>query len=271
MQEALEQKLTQPDPLTFTDAEVAWLLAHVGDLDGHVRDELTFTLLARGLLAGGFTLAQKAQINRTVVAAKPILQGIDQPRNDQVFLRSFTALLGSLILRADAQTSFLSRDDRGLWFQWALEYLYREHDWRGYVQGRGWAHALAHGSDLLAAALAHPQFGHRRQEVVFGTLRAVMARIQRPVGDDEEERLANVLVCGLKAGALAEDRVAAFLAATDDAFWAQAEKDAGLAAGYRLSAWHRVVQTLYFLAPAMRDACQPLITRYFRETGYLDR
>lgn len=145
MQQELEQKLTQSDPLTFTDAEVTWLLAHVGDLDGHVRDEVTFTLLARGRLASGFTLAQKAQINRTVVAAKPILQGIDQPQNDQVFLRSFAALLGSLILRADAETPFLSRDDRGLWFQWALEYLYREHDWRGYVQGRGWAHALAEG------------------------------------------------------------------------------------------------------------------------------
>lgn len=268
MQQELEQKLTQSDPLTFTDAEVTWLLAHVGDLDGHVRDEVTFTLMARGLLAGGFTLAQKQHINRTVVEAKPILHAIDQPQNDQVFLRSFTALLGSLILRADAQMPFLSSDDRGLWFQWGLEYLYREHDWCGFVQGCGWAHALAHGSDLLAAALAHPRFGRARQEVVLGTLYAVLARIQRPLCDDEEERLANALACGLKAGSLA---VAAFLAATDDAFWAQAEKDAGLAAGYRLSAWHRVVQTLYFLAPAVRDACQPLITRYFRESGFLDK
>lgn len=269
MQDALTAKLSQPDPLTFTDGQVAWLLAHVGDLNGFVRDDLTYTLLARGFLAGGFTAAQRQHINRAVVDTRQILRGIGEPTSDQVFLRSFTALLGSVILQADAAAPFIDDEDRGLWFQWALEYLYRERDWRGRVPGCGWAHALAHGSDLLAAALAHPQFGHARQAVVLGTLQAVLERLTTPLVDDEEERLANVLVCGLKAGSLTAAPVARFLAATDEAFWAAAAGADNAAAGYRLSAWNRVVRTLYFLAPAMRSACEPVITRYYRENGYL--
>lgn len=263
MQETLETKLDQPDPLTFTSAEVTWLLAHVGDLDGHVRDDLTYTLLARGMLAGGFTEDQKQHINRVVVDAKQILTAIDEPQNEQVFLRSFTALLGALILRADAAMPFLGDKDRGLWFQWALEYLYREHDWRG------WAHALAHGSDLLAAALAHPRFGHARQAVVLGTIRAVLDRIEQPFCDDEEQRLANVFAQGLKAGSLEEPLVANFLAETDRAFWQATAADDTLASGYRLSAWQRLVQALYFLAPGIQPACRKVIMHYYRAAGYL--
>ncbi|WP_054662191.1 DUF2785 domain-containing protein [Lacticaseibacillus camelliae] len=268
MQQALEAKLNEADPLTFTGADVAWLIAHVGDLDGHIRDDLTFTLIARGVLAGGFTAAQQRRVNDAIVASKQIFSGIDAPQNNAVFLRSFTALIGSCILQADAQRPFLTRTDRGLWFQWALEYLYRERDWRGYVAGHGFAHALAHGSDLLAAALAHPLFGSARQEVVLGTVRAVLDRIIQPLAEDEEERLANALKQGLQAHTLSQATLTHFLTATDQALWQGADSER--AAGYRLSAWKRVLQTLYFLAPSLQQACLPLLRHYYRENGYLE-
>ena len=39
-----------------------------------------------------------------------------------------------------------------------MNYLLYEKDYRGFVEGKGWAHAAAHGSDMLAQVVAHPLY-----------------------------------------------------------------------------------------------------------------
>ena len=39
-----------------------------------------------------------------------------------------------------------------------LDYLKVEKDYRGFIDEKGWAHAVAHGSDMLAQVVAHPMY-----------------------------------------------------------------------------------------------------------------
>lgn len=47
------------DPLHFTDNQCIWLLDHVGDPNSKIRDQLVYSLLARGCQTPGFTKDQR--------------------------------------------------------------------------------------------------------------------------------------------------------------------------------------------------------------------
>lgn len=75
MRKALASLLTKSDPLNFTASQIQWLLAHIGDPDGAIRDDLTYTLLARGFMAGGFNTGQKQLIARQTTAGEALFAG----------------------------------------------------------------------------------------------------------------------------------------------------------------------------------------------------
>ena len=50
----LERKLAEDQP-SYQDQEVAWLLAHIGDPDAVVRDDIVYATFATGLKKGSFT------------------------------------------------------------------------------------------------------------------------------------------------------------------------------------------------------------------------
>ena len=65
-----------------------------------------------------------------------------------------------------------------------------ERDFRGFIEGKGWAHSVAHLSDALYASAAHPQVpaGHLFRILgVTGTL----SKLDTPLSSGECERLAH--------------------------------------------------------------------------------
>ncbi|WP_125705699.1 DUF2785 domain-containing protein [Lacticaseibacillus daqingensis] len=266
-QAKLEQMLELPDPLIFQSTDITWLLDHVGGLDGDVRDHLTYSLLSRGFMAGGFTTCQKVAVATQVEADKGLWTDIGSDGGDQVFLRSFSALLGALILGADAQSPFLTASQQTVWFRAAVDYLPRERDRRGFVPGRGWAHAMAHGSDFLSAAIRHPAFPVTRRSAAMHAIRAVLDATQAPFQDDEEERLAVVLQ-GFTVDASGCEQVAQLLTDCGAAYWQEYDREPSNNQNYyRISTFKRVCEALYFLAPNVRQAAQAQLDRYFSEMG----
>jgi hypothetical protein len=83
------------------------------------------------------------------VLASNAQRGLGDGPGDGIFLRSFSLLALSVLAATDLKTPFL--DQRGFdeLFELAERSLSRERDLRGYVEGKGWAHATAHGADLL--------------------------------------------------------------------------------------------------------------------------
>jgi hypothetical protein len=75
--------------------------------------------------------------------------GLGDAEADGVFERSFAVLDLSVLAAEDLKQPFLSATEFQELLSLALDVLARERDLRGYVPGKGWAHATAHAADLL--------------------------------------------------------------------------------------------------------------------------
>ena len=75
--------------------------------------------------------------------------------------------------------------------------MMEEKDTRGFIHGKGWAHAIAHGADALDALAKHPLL---KKEDISRILHAVQHSLFRQVDylDEEEERLAIIIASLIK-------------------------------------------------------------------------
>ncbi len=125
----------------------AELFSYLGSTDPELRDQIAYEAFANFLQRDYFSLEEIEIYIANLLANLDI--GIGEVESDSVFLRSFSALFLAEIVHNDNKTPLLKEPliqtilEKGLW------YLASEQDLRGYVEGKGWAHALAHTADLL--------------------------------------------------------------------------------------------------------------------------
>ncbi len=107
--------------------------------------------------------------------ASHLLSGTGESGTDSVFLRAFAALVLTGVLVADQRAveeafhtrpPFLPEDRVHAWFDASIACFRGEQDRRGYVETKGWAHALAHEADLLSDFAR----GHHLETVHLETL-----------------------------------------------------------------------------------------------------
>jgi hypothetical protein len=96
--------------------------------------------------------------------------------DDSVFGRSFAALVLSMIAARDMAAPFLADAELGTMVTTAAWYAAHENDLRGYVEGRGWAHAAAHTADWLKWIARHPQLGSARAQAVLDAVASLTVR-----------------------------------------------------------------------------------------------
>jgi len=128
-------------------ALTAELLSALGSLDPHLRDGVAYPLLAQWVKEGRYSPDElRAMIEQLTANLKT---GLGEAGTDSVFLRAFSALMLAEIIHQDNKRLFLEAAEvRGV-LEAALAYYPAEHDLRGYLPVPGWAHAVAHGADLL--------------------------------------------------------------------------------------------------------------------------
>ena len=82
-----------------------------------------------------------------------------RPDTDSVFRRSFSALVLPSASPATTSRPLVPGGKVLEWGDRVATWLLRERDLRGFVPGKGWAHAVAHGADALGtlAAVAAPR------------------------------------------------------------------------------------------------------------------
>ncbi len=127
-----------------------------------------------------------------------------------MFLRSYSTLVLMEVVAYDNAHPFLGQGEAAGLLDQVLEYLRKERDLRSWVEGPGWAHAVAHTADLLMMLARNLQLGSVELERL---LDGIADRLLEPSGvvfvQHEDERLAyaalNVLRRGL-VGRAARDR-----------------------------------------------------------------
>jgi hypothetical protein len=121
--------------------------------------------------------------------------GIGERDTDTVFRRSFSALvLGECIAR-DNTRPLLPGGKILEWGDRLTTWLLRERDLRGYVPGKGWAHAVAHGADTISVLAGSPHLATPELTVLLDVIAdRVLAPTDRLFASGEPDRLAHATI-----------------------------------------------------------------------------
>lgn len=172
-------------PLAELTAELTSMLGSPDPAlrDGTARATLT-TWLRRGvyddLLAGlgdGMTAGLRV--------------GLGEHGTDTVFRRSFCALVIGECIQRDNTAQLVPPHKLLDWGDRLAGWFIREQDLRGFVEGKGWAHAVVHGADAIAALARSATLGLGELTVLLDVLAdRVLAPTTEVLVSGEPERLA---------------------------------------------------------------------------------
>jgi len=218
------------------DALALSLAACLGAPDPALRDGLAYETLAAWLradrLAPETRVALRERLAADLVAPDP-----------DGFRRPFAALVLAEIARTDRVSPWMDDDARARLVQAAADYLAGVRDYRGFVDGEGWRHGVAHGADLVMQLALNPALEREALDRLLAALATQVAPVGAPpYVHGEPERLARPVVFILGRGLHDPAAWQAWLArATDPApmpDWAAAwRSETGLARRHDLRAF----------------------------------
>jgi len=188
-----EMKVPTDRPLADLTAELTTML---GSTDPVERDEFAYPILATWIGEGVYD-DLLAGLGDGMAAG--LTQGLGEVDTDSVFRRSFSALvLAECVERDNAETRLPS----GKLLEWGdrvAGWLVRERDVRGFVPGRGWAHAVAHGADAVGCLSASPHFGLNELTVLLDVIAdRLTLPVDAPFAHGEPDRMAAATMCVLR-------------------------------------------------------------------------
>lgn len=175
------------------------MLEHIGNPDLALRDQAIYSLFMELLVSHQLSKETMESLVMKLATDDYLFYGIGSHMDDSVFTRSFTALWLAGLLRIDMMQSYLSDEAKEQLYEKAVQFLAREKDVRGYVDGKGWANAIAHTSDLLALMVRHDYFEVKYGVPILQGIQSVFWKGQVLV-DDEEERLVEVVSALIEVG-----------------------------------------------------------------------
>jgi hypothetical protein len=180
-------------PLPDLTAELTTMLGSTDPID---RDEIAYPILATWVSEGVYDdlLAGLGD-----GMATGLLRGLGETGTDSVFRRSFSALVLAECIERDNAESLLPPGKILEWGDRVSGWLVRERDVRGFVPGRGWAHAIAHGADALGVLADSPHLGLNELTVVLDVLAdRVLEETPAPLVCGEPDRLARATMTVLR-------------------------------------------------------------------------
>ncbi len=187
--------------IAFSDDLLMWMLDTIGSLDS-IEREAVYSGWVRALSGNQLTAKQKKWLLRESNQRHLLFTGIELNVSDNVFIRSFTALLWTNLLENHQLHPWMTPEEVRDMIQSSFRYLLLEQDSRGYVEGHGWAHAFAHGADLMGQC-ALSSVDIQDQAKVLRVLRRALLDIENFLYG-EEGRLAKATVLWLQAKKLDE-------------------------------------------------------------------
>ncbi len=204
----LESDMAVPPepPLNDLTAELVTML---GSTDPFERDGVAYPVLATWLTEGVY---DDLLVSFGDGIAEGLRVGLGDAEGDGVFRRAFSALLLAECVTRDNTAHVLPVDAVVSWADRGLTWFVRERDLRAFVPGKGWAHALAHGADLIGALARSRHFDRAEQAVL---LDVVADRLVEPtpfrLSHGEDDRLAYATMAVLHRNLLEQPAVESWL------------------------------------------------------------
>lgn len=210
----------------------------LGHPDPTVRDELAYGTLARWLRADAIAPPVRGRLMGGLLAdlspAAPDARGFRPP---------FAALVLSEVARTDRVSAWMTDGQRRRLVAAAADYLANVRDYRGFVDGEGWRHGVAHGADLVMQLVLNPALdAPARRRLLDAVATQVAPPGAPPYVHTESERLARPVLLALDQDTFDAAQWSAWIAAlaapAPMAGWNEAwQSEAGLARRHNLRAF----------------------------------
>jgi hypothetical protein len=172
-------------PLADLTAELTGLL---GDVDPQRRDKLAYPVLATWIERGVYDDLLPG-LGDGMAAGLGV--GLGEVEGDRVFRRSFSALILGECIARDALQPLVPGGKVLEWGDRIATWFLSERDLRGYVPGKCWAHAIAHGADALGTLAGSPHTSVGELTVILDVIaERVMQPSDRVFSSGEPDRLA---------------------------------------------------------------------------------
>jgi len=192
-----------PDGVDYWQVSLE-MLTHLGSIDPELRDDLIYTTFAKWARAGRYTPDQYRAILNTALDQNHLFWGVGERDTDSVFTRSFSILLAVLPIYNHRLTPIFTRLEIRTALDRALDYFAREVDLRGYVEDKGWAHAVAHTADLLDEFAQCEEIERDGLLHILDAIKAKLLAAEVAFIAEEDERLAYAVLSLFGRGALLE-------------------------------------------------------------------
>ena len=96
--------------------------------------------------------------------------GLGESGTDTVFRRTFSVLVLATVVERDTSQHLVPAGKVLRWGDQIVSWYLRERDLRGFVPGKGWAHAVAHGADAIGALAGSRHFGVHELTVLLDVI-----------------------------------------------------------------------------------------------------
>jgi hypothetical protein len=184
-------------PLAELTTELTTML---GSPDPHMRDGLAYPTLATWVDRGVYD-DLIAGLGDGMCAGLTV--GLGEQGTDSVFRRAFSVLVLAECIDRDNEQGLVPMLKLLEWGDCIASWYLRERDVRGFVPGKGWAHAVAHGADAIGVLARSPHFGLNELTVLLDVLGdRVLAPVDAPFTHGEPDRMALATMTVLRRNVL---------------------------------------------------------------------
>ncbi|UOR13151.1 DUF2785 domain-containing protein [Halobacillus amylolyticus] len=175
------------------------MLQRIGSVHPVLRDDLIHTIFTAFIERGHYNNEQLRNILQSVLNKNYLFYriGMSKKEEDAVFKRSFSVLLIPPIMKKHQEKAFLKEEEIHRVWDNLKKYMQQESDHRGYVQGKGWAHAMAHAADALDSVAACDEITSEEVKQMLPIIRKQFL-IDQPYLFDEEERMVTAILTMFK-------------------------------------------------------------------------
>ncbi len=197
--------IKEPDfPSVYSD-----VMGNLGNPDSIIREgclDVLWELIESGELPNSTLMDTGDELTRN------LSRGLGEDGTDSVFLRTFSALLVGVIVSEDeirrqkrtgGLEPFLSPEKFTDWYAAAKKYVLEEKDCRGHIEGKGWAHSVSHGADLLRDFAFHRFTAAADHLDILKILSARLTQNTEEINiNNDDNRLARVVITIMLRGEL---------------------------------------------------------------------
>lgn len=179
------------------------LLENFAIPSAEIRYDIMYPLLNKLISNNVLSDKEFSRLLKLCLDDQHLFYNLGESGDDSVFTRAFSGLTLYILLNADIKKQVFSVPEIDNAFECILKYAEREVDTRGFVEGMGWAFAIAHTADLLRVLAQNPFITQEKYRDILAAVKSCLFK-EGPYVDGEIDRLTLVVKSIMEKGYAAD-------------------------------------------------------------------